>query len=766
MSSGHAVRSIIVTSNFPPVRGGSCVVYDRIAKFSHGDVLVLAPRRDFKTGELLDGADEHDRTASYKIYRLPVLRPYETPAMQRLPSPFRVLFDVAIMLRVFLVLAWIRVTQRVQVVCIGDLVYGGWLIWPCRHLLRCRTSVYIHGEELTSVADSRFERLKTHFLRLADGIVAVSRFAAQAAVDIGKVESTKVEIIPNGVDLDLFQPRPRKPELAAQYRGGPILFTVARLIERKGVDAMIKALTQIVRRFPEIHYIVAGQGPERDALLALRDSLGLQDHVTLVGSISDDSLVDHYALADLFVMPNRQLPNGDNEGFGLVFLEANACGKAVIAGDAGGTADAVLAGENGLLVDGTDIDAIAGAVIRLLADEALRARMAERGLQIAQQSNWTLRAADYERFLTDLVGTNFPRQPSYPIPRPFPVAASAREIALPAGSVGKPRLLVMVDAEEEFDWSQFTSRQTSVVTMRHQERAHRIFARYGLKPSYLVDYPVASQPDGYLPLRELLGSGACDVGSQLHPWVNPPDERAVESEFESFPGNLAEAMERAKAERLTACIEENLGQKPLIYRSGRYGAGPNTQRILTDLGYRIDCSVLPYTDLSDRGGPDYTQWGPEPVWLDRSSGLLELPVTLGFTGALAGVHGSHHSKLFRPATERLHLPGVFARLGLLERIKLTPEGISVTEAKRLTRSLLANGQKIFAITYHSPSLDPGHTPYVQTQADLDRFLAWLDAYSEWFLGAVGGTPSTAMEVYDIACQRLTGQPALSTPGKP
>ena len=761
MTAQPPVRSIIVTSNFPPVRGGSCVVYDRIAKFSDGAVTVLAPWRDFKTGERLVGAAAHDRAAPYRIHRLPVLRPYETPRMQRLPAPVRLLVDVLIMLRVFFVLAWIRVTQRIQVVCIGDLVYGGWLIWPCRKLLRCRTTVYIHGEELTSVADSRFERMKTQFLRLADGIVAVSRFAAQAAIDIGKVDTAKIEIIPNGVDLDLFQPRPRNPALAAQYRGGPILFTVARLIERKGVDAMIKALPIVMRRFPDVRYIVAGQGPERESLLALRDRLGLQDHVTLVGSISDDSLVDHYALADLFVMPNRQLPNGDNEGFGLVFLEANACGKAVIAGDAGGTRDAVLAGQNGLLVDGTDIEAVATAVTQLLADDRLRARMAERGLEIAQHSNWTLRAADYERFLLGLTETTRARPFPHPIPRPFAAAAARRDLALPAGSVGKPRLLVMVDAEEEFDWSEFTARQTSVVSMRHQLRAHRIFSRYNIKPSYLVDYPVASQPDGYLPLRELLADGQCDVGTQLHPWVNPPDQRAVRHEGESFPGNLDENLERAKAVRLTDCIRDNLGQQPLIYRSGRYGAGPNTQRILTDLGYKIDCSVLPFTNLSDHGGPDYSQWGPEPIWLDRAAGLLELPVTLGFTGALASVGAPHRAKLFRPTTERLHIPGVFARLGLLERIKLTPEGISLPEAKRLTRSLLANGQKVFAVTYHSPSLDPGHTPYVQSRADLDRFLAWLDGYCDWFLGTVGGTPSTAMEIYDIAHARQAGQPVLS-----
>ena len=415
--TGKSVRSIIVTSNFPPVRGGSCVVYDRIARHSDGEVIVLAPARDYKTGEPLEGVREHDAASPFRIKRLPVIRPYETPLTQRLPSPTRIVSDLAVMLRVLLTLGWLCVRHRARVVCIGDLIYGGWLIWPARHLFGCRTVVYIHGEELTTASEGRFDRLKTRFLRAADGIIAVSRFAAQASIDVGMVAARKIRIIPNGVDLDLFRPRSVNTALAARHPGTPILLTVARLVERKGVDAMIKALPAVLRRFPDTHYLVVGQGPERDALLDLRDALGLQAHVTLVGSVTDDQLVDYYALADLFVMPNRRMPNGDNEGFGLVFLEANACGKAVVAGDAGGTRDAVTEGETGILVNGDDIDAVAAGVLRLLADDNGRAAMATRGLALAARSSWQLRAADYARFIAEL-----------PLPVPEPIDPDRKSV--------------------------------------------------------------------------------------------------------------------------------------------------------------------------------------------------------------------------------------------------------------------------------------------------------------------------------------------------
>lgn len=322
----------------------------------------------------------------------------------------------------------------------------------------------------------------------------------------------------------------------------------------------------------------------------------------------------------------------------------------------------------------------------------------------------------------------------------------------------RPELLVIVDAEEEFEWTTFSPDAIGVVNIRHQVRAHRVFERHGLRPSYVVDFPVASQADGYLPLRELLDAGACDIGAQLHPWVNPPLGPTASGVRDSYPGNLARSLEHGKIDRLTAEIEANLGVRPTLYRAGRYGAGANTRRILTELGYTIDCSVLPFTDLSRWGGPDYSAWDVTPAWLDLQHRLLELPVTSALAGSLAGslagLGTGAYKRLTHPLGRRLHLPGVFARLGLLERIKLTPEGTTLAEAQRLTRSLLARGQTTFVITYHSSSLEPGFTRYVRTQEDLQVFLGWLEGYCAWFMQEVGGVPSTAGAVYDRALAAL------------
>src|SRR5207244_686648 len=122
---------------------------------------------------------------------------------------------------------------------------------------------------------------------------------------------------------------------------------------------------------------------------------GLGDCVRLLGPLDDSELLALYRSAELFAMPNRTLPNGDTEGFGLVFLEANACGKPVVAGDAGGAVDAVINEVNGLLVDGEDVEAIAGAIVRLLTDATLYERLSAGATKIAAQSGWPARTATF-----------------------------------------------------------------------------------------------------------------------------------------------------------------------------------------------------------------------------------------------------------------------------------------------------------------------------------------------------------------------------------
>jgi hypothetical protein len=183
--------------------------------------------------------------------------------------------------------------------------------------------------------------------------------------------------------------------------------------------------------------------------------------------------------------------------------------------------------------------------------------------------------------------------------------------------------------------------------------------------------------------------------------------------------------------------------------------------MLSELGYLVDTSVVPRTDFSSDGGPDFAGYGLTPFWCDRPGRLLEIPLTVGFTGLLRNSGARLHRALTQPAALRLHLPGVLARLHLLDRVRLSPEGIDTQELIRLTRTMLRSGHRLFSFTYHSPSLRPGNLPYVQSDSDLRVFLDRFEAYFDFFFGEVGGRAITPLGFRDLALQ-LEGRHAEAT----
>lgn len=311
----------------------------------------------------------------------------------------------------------------------------------------------------------------------------------------------------------------------------------------------------------------------------------------------------------------------------------------------------------------------------------------------------------------------------------------------------RPRLCVVIDTEEEFDWSKpFDRASRSVTNIADQWRAQSIFARYGIIPTYVVDHPVAADETAIGILAECQNAGTAHIGAHLHPWVTPPDEEEI-CPVNSYPGNLPPDLERQKLTVLTELIAAQTGRRPTVYKAGRYGLGTATPATLSALGYRVDCSVVPFTRFSHDGGPDFTDRDPAPGPLDGQD-ILELPLSVGFTGLLRR-HGRH---LF-PAVSggwglRLHLPGVLARTGVLERIRLSPEGARASDHRRLVNAMRADGHQLFSYTYHSPSLAPGHTPYVETTAVRDRFLDDMDRFFDDFFGRLQGVATTPGDLWE------------------
>ena len=314
-------------------------------------------------------------------------------------------------------------------------------------------------------------------------------------------------------------------------------------------------------------------------------------------------------------------------------------------------------------------------------------------------------------------------------------------------------LLVVVDTEEEFDWTKPFSRE-SVATrsIPAQARAHEIYDHLGVVPTYVVDYPVATDPFSVRFLGSLRDAGKAEIGAHLHPWVPPPHREEVTT-HNSYHCNLPPELERAKLAALTEAIEKNFGARPTAFKAGRYGYGPNTGRVLAELGYQVDCSFVPHTDLSGDGGPDFRGVPDAPHWLE--SGLLEVPLTVGFLGAAPAL-GARAAWLFdSPGAERLRIPGVLARAGLVARSKLTPEGTPADEQCRLIEAMARRGHRLFSLTYHSPSLEPGHTPYVRDEAELERFLAAIEQVLTFFRDEMGGRFTTLSRVHrDYSEKRL------------
>jgi hypothetical protein len=287
----------------------------------------------------------------------------------------------------------------------------------------------------------------------------------------------------------------------------------------------------------------------------------------------------------------------------------------------------------------------------------------------------------------------------------------------------------------------------SVRNLGQQVMAQDIFDRFGVRPTYLVDYAVATKPEGYGPLREFLQSGLCEIGSHLQPWENPPfsEELSVQT---SFNTNLPAWLQKEKLLRLTDEIVSTFGIQPISYRAGRYGVGEEIAWILDALDYQIDVSVLPGHDLRRRHGPDFRRSSNRPYWFGPSQKLLEIPLTTGFSGLLSSsrepqsINANLYSAFSGPVGSRLHLPGIFARLGLLERITLSPEGMSIEELKRLTRLLLQRGQTVFTFNYHSSALLPGYTPYVRSQVELDGLIRTIEEYVNFFMMEIGGVSMT------------------------
>lgn len=314
----------------------------------------------------------------------------------------------------------------------------------------------------------------------------------------------------------------------------------------------------------------------------------------------------------------------------------------------------------------------------------------------------------------------------------------------------KTSLIVTVDTEEEGLWGeQFRSKGNSVENVRGVERFQSLCDSFGIRPTYLVDAPVVQDDGAVELLRGIQDDGRAEIGAHLHPWCNPPFGEDVNT-YNSYLCNLPESLQRDKLTWLTDAIEERFGRRPTSFRAGRYGLDIVGARILNELGYLVDSSVIPFTDYSADGGPNFENASHTPYYLDgddvcavHDSGfLLEVPVSVGFNRTEFASAHSLQQRLRNGWFRRLRVEGILDRLGILQRIKFSPEQADARQLKQLANAYHNQGCPTMVMMFHSSSLLPGHSPYVKTEDELERFYVDLRKTFEHCLNQIGMATDT------------------------
>ncbi|HXN53025.1 MAG TPA: glycosyltransferase family 4 protein [Candidatus Acidoferrum sp.] len=379
---GEPIRILLLTDSFSPHAGGSREYYYNVFR----ELVALGGAKVVILTKKVPGWESFDKkqsSTSFRIHRR--FKPLKSWKYHELPKGIFPFFQAF----------WRILRDSPQIIHAGDLYPPGLIAWIINRLTGIPYVIYSHGEEITQTDRYRYQpRVRDRIYKGAAAVVANSEFTRKQLLRIGVSEDRIVKITP-GVDAVRFRPEPtdRKSMAPYNFKGKTVVLTVARLVPRKGHRAALQAFARVCREFPEAHYLIAGTGPEEQKLRQFSEELGIQGRVTFTGYIPCETLPSLYNLCDVMLLANREEADGDVEGFGIVFLEANAAGKPVIGGRSGGAIEAVVDGVTGFLVDPDNSAELEGVLRELLRNPKLRHTIGAAGRRrVESEFDWKQRA--------------------------------------------------------------------------------------------------------------------------------------------------------------------------------------------------------------------------------------------------------------------------------------------------------------------------------------------------------------------------------------
>lgn len=393
-------KSLLITNLFPPDIGGVQKLLHEIAnQLPPTETVVLAPAHS--------SDDEFDAQHQFNIYRQTEFPPGWRGSIYKIIARFLPPILVRIVLYFPTAFSLIK-RKNIEIVQVGFL-HVGLVAYLLKKLTGKPYILYVYGDEILPRVGWKkysFELLIRMILKNSDAIVTISEYTRQQVIQ-RQVDERKIVKIPLGANLANFTTPPQIEGIINKLNleDKKVILTVGRLVEHKGHDMVVKALPSVLKRIPNVVYLIIGCGPAEKWLRELVNELSLQNHVILLGYIPDEQLPSYYHLCDLFIMLSRSLADKRRvEGFGLVYLEANAWGKPVIGGCSGGVPDAVLDGITGLLVDPTNISEIAETMIKILSNPAYAQFLGMNGRRrVEAEMNWPQAGIKVYQVLTAII---------------------------------------------------------------------------------------------------------------------------------------------------------------------------------------------------------------------------------------------------------------------------------------------------------------------------------------------------------------------------
>jgi len=361
-------KVLLITGDFLPVKGGISTLFFEICnKINSIMVLTKKSRND----------EAFDSLQKFKIRRIRTFHKYLQPLCFGL-NAFRTVKK-----------------EKIDKLICGQLLIPGLSGYLIQKFLKIPYYVHVYGPEFKE--HKIFSPLLKRILKSATKIITISNFARVQLIK-QDISSSKIEILTPGVDTARFNPNLNADKILRKHNlyNKTVLLTVSRLDMNKGIDKMIYLMPEILRKYPNAVYLIVGTGPEEQYLkkLAAKSS---KESIIFTGEVPDEELPLYYASCDVFVLLTRKVPKkGFVEGFGIVFLEASACGKSIIAGRAGGSAEAVEDQITGLVVNPHNDSEILSSLEKLLKDDNLRNKLGSNGrMRIENEFNWNIKSQEF-----------------------------------------------------------------------------------------------------------------------------------------------------------------------------------------------------------------------------------------------------------------------------------------------------------------------------------------------------------------------------------